>query len=84
MTKAKPTGAYANLRPVMVEWVDSISASGWGNLREPEDMRCVSYGHLVEKTKDRVVIAQNRCSGDHGHHMTIPAAAVTRIRRLKL
>lgn len=76
-------GPAKKLRPVMVEWIDSISASGWGELKEPEDMRCASVGHLIEKSKDRVVICQNMSMLNPGHHMTIPRVAVTRITRLK-
>lgn len=83
MSKARPVGAYKNLRPIMVEWVDSMASSGWGDPRTPADMRCVSVGHLVRRTKDRVHIALNRSANSHGDHIEIPLCAVTRVRRLK-
>jgi len=72
-----------NVKPVYVEWIDSMGSGGWG-IYKPGDMRCVSVGHLVQKTKDRVVIALSRSAHTDGDHMEIPMFAVKKIRRLKL
>ena len=70
-------------RPVMIEWIDSSSTGGWGNLKEPSNMRCISVGHLVSRSKDRVTLAMSRSPWADGHHLEIPNFAIKRIRKLK-
>ena len=70
--------------PVCVEWIDSMGCAGWGDYT-PSNMNCVSVGFLVEKNKDRVILALNKSLhvGRHGDYMEIPLCAVKRIRKLK-
>lgn len=69
--------------PVLVEWIDSVQTMGWGELHEPSDMRCVSVGILVSKTKDRLTLAVNYDGDSFGHFMEIPLVAIKKIRKLK-
>lgn len=72
------------IKPVRVEWVDSMGSSGWCNLREPSNLTCTTIGHLVSKTVDRVTLALNsNAHGLYGDHIEIPMCAVRRIRILK-
>lgn len=75
----------AKLNLVLIEWVDSIGSSGWKHDFEQSDMRCVSAGHLIEKTKDRIIIAMNKSlhADGYGDYMEIPLCAVTKITKLK-
>lgn len=74
------------LNLVLVEWVDSLGSPGWNNNFENGDMRCVTSGHLIEKTKDRIVVALNKSLNSenaYGDYMEIPLCAVTKITKLK-
>lgn len=68
--------------PVIVRWVDSMKASGWHDYKET-GMECTSVGHLIKKTKERVVIAMNRSTCGDGDYMEIPMVAVKSVKRLK-
>lgn len=72
------------IKPVMVEWVDSMGSHGWGNLSEPSNLSCFTVGQLVAKTPERVTVALNQNShGLYGEHIEIPMCAVKRIKHLK-
>lgn len=73
------------ITPVQVEWIDSVQSYGWGSLKEPSDMGCVSIGHMISKTKDRVTLALNVSprNGSVGQLVEIPMIAVKKIKRLK-
>ena len=73
---------HPKTKPVIVRWIDSMGSSGWRKY-EASGMECTSIGHLVEKTKDRVVICQNRSHCGDGDFMEIPLVAVKSIKRLK-
>ena len=67
---------------VEVEWIDSINSGGWREVPK-SDMSCRSVGMLVEKSKDRIILAQNNSAFCAGHYTEIPRIAVKRIRKLK-
>ena len=50
---------YPKMHPVIVRWVDSMKTNGWTKY-EASGMECTSVGHLVAKSKDRVVIEIGR------------------------
>lgn len=70
---------------VKIDWIDSVGTGHWGN-NPVSNLNCSTVGHLVEKKKDRVVIAMNKsyCSKDsYGHFMEIPRVAIKKITKLK-
>lgn len=72
-----------NLRPVLVEWIDSMSQAGWGEYQRDTDPDCASCGHLIDLSEKRVVLALNRSAYDTGQYITIPRVAVRRVWRLE-
>ena len=71
--------------PVVVYWIDSTGTHGWNSKNEPQgDMNCISVGHLVSKSKDRITIVQNISPYQFGNRMEIPLVSVKKIKRLKL
>lgn len=84
---AKSLPREKEIRPVRVEWVDSMGTAGWRDY-SPADLRCTSVGILVDQNDERVVIANsvahaNQGTGYYHDVLEIPRAAVKRIRRLK-
>ncbi len=73
---------HPKVKPVVVRWVDSTGISGWSKYTASK-MECTTVGHLVEKTKDRVVIALNRSQYNDGDYMEIPNVAIKSIKKLK-
>ena len=73
---------HPKTQPVIVRWIDSMKASGWRD-HEDSKMECTSVGHLVKRTKDRVVIAMNRSHCGDGDYMEIPTCAIKSVKRLK-
>jgi len=73
-------------RLVMVQWSDStITASRW--VAEDETLKitsCTSVGWIVDKTKNRIVIAGHRIdeTGAHAGLIAIPRVAITSMRKL--
>lgn len=76
---------------VEVTWLDSCVDSGWhasdaAFVRAAPSL-CSSVGWLLERSKTQLVLAQSRTSSDEGEQyadvLTIPAAVVKRVRRLK-
>jgi hypothetical protein len=67
---------------VRVDWIDSTQQFGWGEYQET-DMLCTSVGILVEKRKDKIVLAQSWSEEQLATYMTIPMVAVLKIRTLK-
>lgn len=70
-------------KPVVVEWDDSMSSSGWRDY-EKSDMVCYTVGMLHKDEKDRVVIAQNKSAYGFGDYMEIPKVAIKKIKRLSI
>jgi len=68
--------------PVEVRWTDSIASNGWG-AKAGAKMGCVSIGHLVERSKDRVVLAQSRSHYSEAEVLEIPASAIKSVRKLR-
>lgn len=68
---------------VKIEWVDSISNSGWEGINSAKDIRpgnAVSVGFLLDEGDDYVTIAQDYI-GDKGQEqvcnvMSIPRCAI--------
>ena len=73
---------HPKTNPVIVRWIDSMKISGW-TAYEASGMECTTVGHLVSKTKDRVVIAMNRSTCGDGDFMEIPLVAVKSVKKLK-
>lgn len=71
-----------DVKPILVEWIDSMGQSGWGKHSEA-DLRCVTVGILIRKEADRIILAMNKSAHSHGEYMNIPLVAVRRIRKLK-
>lgn len=73
-----------DVKPVLVEWIDSIGVSGWHHVHEKSNMNCVSVGHLIKKDTDRIIICLNKNDQQHGELMEIPKVAIKKIRKLKI
>ena len=73
---------YPKGAAVEVRWIDSIGTGHWGSKPETK-MECVTVGLLVERRKDRIVLAMSRSHYGDGHHWEIPACSIRRVRRLK-
>lgn len=73
-------------KPVLVEWDDACQVIGWNTMSKtgPSDLRCVTIGHLIGKSKDRITLAMNTSDGADGMYMEIPLGMVKKIRRLKV
>mgnify|MGYP000264083376 CR=1 FL=1 len=72
------------INPVVVEWIDSCSTHGWVYNPKPASLECVTVGHLISKTKDKVTVCL--CLSDTGSihtYFEIPTVAVKRIRKLR-
>lgn len=74
---------HPEVTPVVVRWVDSMGCARWEKY-SPARLECTSVGHLVTKTKDRVVICMTRSCYSTGYYMSIPMCAVKSIKKLKL
>ena len=86
--------ALAEMRLVMVEWVDSYGCSAsWQPLggSAPSALTCRSVGWLLHDADDCKVIVPHVSQGDHAHaepqgcgDMTIPSAAIVRLVNLPI
>lgn len=75
-----------DVKPVLVEWIDSAVTGGWNSkeaYKNPSDYSCVTVGILLNKTKDRIIIALNQSAHQYGEIIEIPLVAVKRIRKLR-
>ena len=74
---------------VEIHWMDAASTGGWHGKAMPKDgkesVACVTVGMLLSRTKREVTVATNSCPEHEttGEWMTVPAACVVRIRRLR-
>jgi len=70
---------------VRIDWVDICSDSGWASVAElvlEEPSNCVSYGWLLFKNKEKIIISSstdNEGDGDYGERTTFPACVVQKI-----
>lgn len=71
-------------KPVMIEWIDSMCTNGWQTDPGKPDLRCVSFGHLVEKTDKYVRIALNKSAYQYGELIDIPLVAIKKTKKLKV
>lgn len=72
------------VKPVMVEWIDSMQDPGWSHKKTPGDLRCVTIGNLLSRTPKSIMIALSKSAHCDGDAIEIPMVAVKRVRRLKL
>jgi hypothetical protein len=69
---------------VKVEWIDAESDSRWLDTDDIKAMKApvaVSYGVVVRRDKDVLIIAHSIC-GDHFGVNTIPAGMVRKVTKL--
>lgn len=78
------------MRALYVEWVDSCSNTGrvWKSRENTKRdvAKCVTLGFIVEEN-DRFITIASSTDPDHEDYageMTIPKAAITKRRRVKL
>lgn len=72
---------------VVIEWVDSSSASdsGWRRLDEydPDVATCMTAGFLITETKSVVMVVTSVASTGQVHSpISIPKCAITRRKRI--
>lgn len=79
------------VRRVEVTWRDSINQGGWDSAAAVRKhgitpTTCVTTGYLLEKDRERVVLAQSLSeqTNEVGNLVAIPRFAVMSIRRLRL
>lgn len=72
-----------NAHPVLVEWVDSMGASGW-RTADQANLKCVTIGNLLYKKKDRICVALNTSAYGNGDWIEIPICSVRKIKKLKI
>jgi hypothetical protein len=74
------------MKIMMVEWLDSMSESGWNNLsylKKNEPIKCVTIGILLEDSDSHLTVVQSVSDlGKAGESMTIPKCCVKRMRQL--
>lgn len=73
---------------VRVEWIDSYGSSGgWDQLDESdtEVVGCVTVGMVHASARDRItlVLSLDTVNGNVNGAITIPAVAITSLRRLE-
>ncbi len=52
---------------VAVHWLDACTEAGWVDTVKPDVNLVVTYGLLVEQTKEWVTLAQTHIPSDKGH-----------------
>jgi len=71
---------------VLVEWLDSHYRAGWTtDAPDAKPLKCVSVGWIGRKTKRGIVLAPHITCEDkpqRAGEMTIPRAAIVRIKRI--
>ena len=76
-------------KPCMVEWSDANSLSGWHRENMEHDLApCVTMGFLINKNKERILLAMNLDTQDPkdyavGMLMAIPSGWVEKVTVLK-
>ena len=74
-----------NIKIVRVDWVDSFKTSGWTKYGKA-NLRCTSVGVLLQKAKDRVIVAQTISHNEKdsvADYIEIPKCSIISMRRLK-
>jgi len=72
------------INPVVVEWVDSCATHGWVSDPKPAPLTCISIGHLISKTKERLTLCLSLSEAGGVHtYFEIPTVAVKKIRKLR-
>lgn len=80
------TSLISEKRPlVLVDWLDSHIRAGWRDDHdEGQPAVCRSVGWLVAKDRRRITLVQSLANnGEAADSITIPRAAVTRMRTLR-
>ena len=78
------------IKPVYIEWIDSMHTSGWGHQETDKigDLRCYTVGWLINKTKTVISVGlshtANHTERSFGMRLDIPVVAVKKIKHIKL
>lgn len=72
---------------VEVEWHDACGSAGWKDIAEYNNlvpMKCRTVGYLLKQSKKEITIALTQAvNHDLNQSICIPAAWVTKIRKLR-
>jgi len=74
-------------KPVIVEWEDASSNSGFYDSKDPatyDTVYCQSIGYIIRKDKRQLVLASEKfTNGDLRHIHSIPRKMIKKITPLK-
>ena len=71
------------MKMVLIEWVDSTAVGDWTGDDDVELAKCRTMGFLLQKNKDRVVVAQSTSDIAHyDNRFGIPRGCIRSIKTL--
>lgn len=73
------------MKIVYIEWIDSISQSGWRHDTAPGDMMIKSAGILIKETKEFITISTSSAgAGSFESPLSIPKCAISERKTIKV
>jgi|TARA_R110001599_G_scaffold87607_5_gene233488 hypothetical protein len=84
MTLKKKTKKTEKIKIILVVWMDAVAETGWIKLedakRECQLSECVTIGYLIDRNKDRLLIACTKSENEYNAMINIPTAWVKETR----
>ena len=84
MTLKKKTKKTEKIKIILVVWMDAVAETGSIKLedakRECQLSECVTIGYLIDRNKDRLLIACTKSENEYNAMINIPTAWVKETR----
>ena len=84
MTLNKKTKKTEKIKIILVVWMDAVAGTGWIKLedakRDCQLSECVTIGYLIDRNKDRLLIACTKSENEYNAMINIPTAWVKETR----
>jgi|TARA_R110000824_G_scaffold144235_1_gene312083 hypothetical protein len=84
MTLKKKNKKTEKIKIILVVWMDAVAETGWIKLedakRECQLSECVTIGYLIDRNKDRLLIACTKSENEYNAMINIPTAWVKETR----
>jgi len=72
----------------LIVWYDAVAETGWTSKEDAKKTcqlaECVSVGHIVDKNKDRILLACTKSEDEYNAMINIPNAWIKEIKEYHL
>ena len=86
--KSRTRKKKAKTKVTLIIWYDAVAETGWIGTEEAKRTcklaECVSIGHVVDRNKERILLACTKSDDEYNAMINIPNAWIKQIKEYQL